>query len=141
MRAWCAQAARIAPRPRVHCAVLWRAVAPCRRPGRSCLSARPAMSQHTPDCVAAHARLCRSARPCHKAHARTVAPCRSSPVTIQGLYRNTSPCPAPYRSPGCAVSRHSKRPYLLPVTIQDFVSRHSLPVARPSLVTIQLIVS
>ena len=33
-------------------------------------------------------------------------------VTIQHLYRNLGPCPLPYRSPGCVVSRHSQRPYL-----------------------------
>ena len=70
-------------------------------------------------------------QPCRK----RAAPCRTPAWPYRGR------CCGRIAASGCAVSRHSQRPNLLPVTIQDFVSRHSLPVARPSPVTIQLIVS
>ena len=131
----CAHRPRALLPGRTHSAVSWRTVAPYRGLAPTVSQAWPIVSQCTPGRVAAHA------RPCRHAHACIIAPCRSSLVTIQGLYRNTSPCLAPYRSPSYAVSRHDQWPNLLPVTIQDFVSRHSLPGARPSPVTIQLIVS
>ena len=55
--------------------------------------------------IFAPSRLCRMhILSCCRAHARAVASCRNSPVTIQGLYRNTSPTFPAVSQRSCAVS-------------------------------------
>ena len=133
---------------RTHCIqVAWTA-----RAGRCVV----AVLQHTPGCVAAHARPCRNARPAvlwlyRCAQARVGAPCSSVAAFAPGqdtifLYRDSSPLPlapcAVLRAHSAVLRAHaavSQRCRLLygdlkvtPPTIQFFLSRHSPPTARPS---------
>ena len=160
LRAWCAQATRTAPRQRAlrpgcaHCAQGARTAPRVRalRPG----SAHCAQAART----APRLRALRSGRtrtaPRPRAHCAVSSPrtgrvvaqhwsCHSLwPAVSQECCAVSRACPAvswplpwPYYNPGCAISRHSQRPYLLPHchdTIDCIMTR---PQPDCPLVTIQ----